>query len=152
MKRTVIRSTKEGIVEDTVNKVIPDTYDIGLLNNGIKNSKKQSEAYRSKLTTDVSVDVSMLEIGERLLLIKPIEVKPIHNLVIQDGMDVPSEYYTEHPYKGEVVNAGEIQNPLKVKRGDIVYYNPSYRHYEFRMNNETYVLLDAGSLIAKIRK
>jgi chaperonin GroES len=83
-------------------------------------------------------------LGARVLVkITPEETTTKSGLVLPDTAK-------EKPQRGEVVAVGDDDEMINVKVGDKVLF-PKYTGTEFKIEDEDYLVIESGDLLAKIK-
>ncbi|MCD6104021.1 MAG: co-chaperone GroES [Thermotogaceae bacterium] len=84
-------------------------------------------------------------LGERLL------IKPIKEEKRTEGGIVLPDSAKEKPMKAEVIAVGEKVEDVDVKSGDKVIFS-KYAGTEIKIDDEDYIIIDAGDVLAKIEE
>ena len=83
-------------------------------------------------------------LGARVLVkITPEETTTKSGLVLPDTAK-------EKPQRGEVVAVGDDEEMINVKVGDTVLF-PKYTGTEFKIEDEDYLVIESGDLLAKVQ-
>ena len=83
-------------------------------------------------------------LGARVLVkITPEETTTKSGLVLPDTAK-------EKPQRGEVVAIGDDEEMINVAVGDVVMF-PKYTGTEFKIEDEDYLVIDSGDLLAKVK-
>ena len=96
-----------------------------------------------------------LRLNDDLVVIK--EISPVKKslLHIDHPLNDDETYkatYFEHPFKGEVIFVGKRKSrTLKVKPGDIVYYDSELRIRIFMFNNDEYMITSLSAMLGVVK-
>ena len=84
-------------------------------------------------------------LGARVLVkITPEETTTKSGLVLPDTAK-------EKPQRGEVVAIGDDEEMINVAPGEVVLF-PKYTGTEFRIEDEDYLVIESGDLLAKVNQ
>ena len=68
----------------------------------------------------------------------------------KSGLVLPDTAAKEKPQRGEVVAIGDDEEMINVAVGDVVMF-PKYTGTEFKIEDEDYLVIDSGDLLAKVK-
>lgn len=102
----------------------------------------------AKKADKASVDLKLVPLADRVVVKRAAaETKTVGGIVLPDSA-------TDKPARGEVLAVGEghVKNngmkvPLTVRPGDLVVFS-SYAGDEFKVNDETYLLMRESDILA----
>ena len=120
---------------------------------------KRAESYARQETTKSEIRKFIPALGitlnDDLVVLKEIEAVRKSILHIDTPMNDDERYkaiYFEHPFKGEVVFVGKRKSrTLKVKPGDIVYYDSELRMRIFMFNNTEYMITSLSAILGVLK-
>ena len=123
-----------------------------ILGDDIKN--RTLEASRDIQQIKFPVD---MEFNDDLFMFEPCQVQKKPGLEYAELKDSElfDKMFFEHPYKGIVVMVGRIKSrKLRVKPGDVIYYDPSLKHNTFLYQDKKYLVGSVPMIIsiAKYKK
>lgn len=84
-----------------------------------------------------------MEFNDDLFMFEPIQVEKKPGLQYAESKDSElfDKMFFEHPYKGIVLMVGRIKSrKLRVKPGDVIYYDPSLKHNTFLYQDKKYLV------------
>ena len=119
----------------------------------------RAESYAKQETTKSEIRKFIPALGitlnDDLVVLKEIEAVRKSILHIDTPMNDDERYkaiYFEHPFKGEVVFVGKRKSrTLKVKSGDIVYYDSELRMRIFMFNNTEYMITSLSAILGVLK-
>ena len=123
-----------------------------VLNDDLKN--RALEASRDLAQIKFPID---MEFNDDLFMFEPCQVQKKPGLEYSELKDSElfDKMFFEHPYKGIVVMVGRIKSrKLRVKPGDVIYYDPSLKHNTFLYQDKKYLVGSVPMIIsiAKYKK
>jgi co-chaperonin GroES (HSP10) len=96
-----------------------------------------------------------LKFNKDLVVIKPLNITPKSglDLTMTDKTNLSADSWEDHAFQGIVVGLGKRTNlkDIRIRIGDRILYNPSYRYYEFVHKNKSFLMLERHSIIAKCK-